>query len=414
MIVRLHKYSLGRDNYHDSVHWQRGLMLDDDYNGRALLENTGNDVRITVRAAFPEWFLSVLTREVKWLVESFWEGLRCEVTVPCTAPCGKEEPGTGLFEVQKLVAFQRQGMQKFPCMVSGCEQAQEINCLLRNAPSTHTPHDAIVNATIGDVTDQLTDVRDTIISEFNKEFADADRRGLKRFRSLHNSSKRLEVGQKRLMSMIDEQFDGLMRALVDEAKEGPRLFSFVPSQKVKPETLLKRLRETGQRKYKLTLWCEHARLPLTAINDESDDSGVYTLSLPNEWVVNGASFLSKLNTVLGLVLPVAGTGLKMMIPDDVYKEISKTLDFKRQVAASLVKAGDTVGSLISAGRDDFGSDIRSDDSRHIRADGSTLRELHGFLNEEDRKQDKRFGGLVRVQNKQREYLWVHEQFVDEY
>ena len=31
LIVRLHKYSLGRVRYADSVHWQRGLVLDDDY-----------------------------------------------------------------------------------------------------------------------------------------------------------------------------------------------------------------------------------------------------------------------------------------------------------------------------------------------------------------------------------------------
>ena len=89
LIVRLHRYSLGRMNYHDSVHWQRGLVLDDDYNGRALLEHLGSDVRITVRAPYPEGLLSVLTHDVKWLVESFWEGLRCDVTVPCIEPCGR-------------------------------------------------------------------------------------------------------------------------------------------------------------------------------------------------------------------------------------------------------------------------------------------------------------------------------------
>jgi Leucine-rich repeat (LRR) protein len=81
LIVRLHKYSMGRVNHAESVHWQRGLVVDDDSNGRALLEHVGNDVRITVRAAYPEGFLSVLTHEVKWLVESFWAGLRCDVMV---------------------------------------------------------------------------------------------------------------------------------------------------------------------------------------------------------------------------------------------------------------------------------------------------------------------------------------------
>ncbi len=83
LIVRLHRYSLGRVHYPESVHWQRGLVLDADYNGRALLRHIGNDVHITVRAAYPQGFLNTLTDEVKYLVESFWEGLRCDVTVPC-------------------------------------------------------------------------------------------------------------------------------------------------------------------------------------------------------------------------------------------------------------------------------------------------------------------------------------------
>ncbi len=43
LIVRLHKFSLGRVNYADSVHWQRGLVLEDDYGARALLEYVVNE-----------------------------------------------------------------------------------------------------------------------------------------------------------------------------------------------------------------------------------------------------------------------------------------------------------------------------------------------------------------------------------
>ena len=46
----------------------------------------------------------------------------------------------------------------------------------------------------------------------------------------------------------------------------------------------------------------------------------------------------------------------------------------------------------------------------IRAQGSMLRELHSLLKEKD----PGFGGLVQVQNKRREFLWVHSQFVGEY
>jgi hypothetical protein len=46
----------------------------------------------------------------------------------------------------------------------------------------------------------------------------------------------------------------------------------------------------------------------------------------------------------------------------------------------------------------------------IRAQGSILRELHALL----KAKDPGFGGLVRVQNRRREFLWVHPQFVEEY
>lgn len=103
LIVRLHKYSLGRADYCESVHWQRGLVLDAEYNGRARLIYVGNDVHITVRAPYPQRFLAMLTEEVKYLVESFWEGLRCDVMVRCLNP----DPCLGLFEVGKLLENKR-------------------------------------------------------------------------------------------------------------------------------------------------------------------------------------------------------------------------------------------------------------------------------------------------------------------
>ncbi|MEG5067249.1 leucine-rich repeat domain-containing protein [Microcoleus sp. B3-A4] len=127
LIVRLHKYSLGRCNYEKSIHWQRGLMLDNDYNGRALLEYVDTDVKITVRAAYPERFLSYLTEEIKWLVENFWEGLRCNVMVPCIAPCGMNAPGNGLFEVEKLIESKKKNRHEYPCPISGCGEWQNID-----------------------------------------------------------------------------------------------------------------------------------------------------------------------------------------------------------------------------------------------------------------------------------------------
>ncbi len=58
---------------------------------------------------------------------------------------------------------------------------------------------------------------------------------------------------------------------------------------------------------------------------------------------------------------------------------------------------------------------RSDDADFepgdpMRAQADVLRELHSIL----RKKNPGFGGLVRVQNKRHEFLWVHKKFVGEY
>ena len=59
-----------------------------------------------------------------------------------------------------------------------------------------------------------------------------------------------------------------------------------------------------------------------------------------------------------------------------------------------------------------GDDADFDRGEGIRGQGSMLRELHGLLKEKDPLGG--FGGLEQVQNKRREFLWVHPQFVDEY
>ena len=46
----------------------------------------------------------------------------------------------------------------------------------------------------------------------------------------------------------------------------------------------------------------------------------------------------------------------------------------------------------------------------IRADGAVLRQLHAWLKEKAPS----FGGLIRVQNKRNEFLWVHPMFEGEY
>ncbi|MEH2461168.1 leucine-rich repeat domain-containing protein [Nostoc sp.] len=385
LIVRLHKYSLGRANYEDSIHWQRGLMLDNDYNGRALLEYVGTDVKITVRAAYPERFLSYLTEEIKWLVENFWEGLRCNVMVSCVAPCGMNTPGNGLFEVEKLIKSKKKNRDEFLCTVSGCDEWQNIDCLLNNAPTTPPPSQAIgIEQFRYIVKDELNVIR--------KDLVILDRRDQARFQSLSQE-------QRTILSQVDHQFAVLMQMLTDEAKDGPRLFSFKP---VDPKFFDRP--KWISAKFQLTLWCEHARQPLPALNPNDKKKGVYELDLQREWFTKAVPYLRILTGTLSLVLPVAASTTKFILDDTTYKAIEEQLDLGQKSIESTLKGSD----MALAGKSKSDASFLEGDA--IRAQGSILRELHALLKEKDPS----FGGLVRVQNKRREFLWVHPQFVDEY
>ncbi|MGK7904278.1 MAG: COR domain-containing protein [Hormoscilla sp.] len=382
LIVRLHKYSLGRANYEDSTHWKRGLLLDDDYNGRALLEYRGTDLWITVRAAYPEFLIHELRKEVKWLVEHFWRGLKCQVMVPCIEPCGKNEPGKWLFDVEQLINFKRQGMPKFPCTLPGCNQLQDIDGLLRNAPSPATSQVALST--------QLTE-----------ELQDLSREITRQKEQIRQGFQQLSRNQWAMLSRSDLQYTRFQQMLVDEAKDGPRLFSFQP---IAPGFF--DLPKWMSRKYQLTLWCEHSRLPLPALNPENPKKGVYKLSLPRKWLVKAKPFLKLMTTTLSLVLPVASAATKVVLDEAAYAAIEAELKLGQETLDATIEGSDKL--LVGSGN----APEWEDSDTVVRAEGAILRELHAIL----KKEDPNFGGLVRVQNKRREFLWVHPrfQYEDEY
>jgi Leucine-rich repeat (LRR) protein len=366
LIVRLHKYSLGRVNYNASVHWQRGLVLEDEYKNRAFLEHVGNDIRITVRSPYPEGLLGMLTREVKFLVESFWEGLRCDVMVPCIEPCGKNAPGIGLYNVSNLIESKRDGQQKYPCPT--CNKWQDIDSLLRNAPAA---------------------AKQISLSDLQAEFD-----------AIKDKLDRVDVTTRRTLSQVDKTYTDLLHVLTNEAKEGPRLFSFFPVDRSNFNP-----KEWIRAKFRLVLWCEHSRLPLSVINGANSTKGVYDLDLDREWFKKSAPYLKFLTGTLGMVLPVASSSIKLALDETAYKLIEEQLDFGKSVIAAAIG---TSGKI-----EDFISKPDATNLEHgvaTQADGSTLRELHALL----KAKDPGFGGLVRVVNKRQEFLWVHEKFASEY
>ncbi len=383
LIVRLHKYSLGRAEYEKSVHWQRGLVLEDDTGARAFLEHLDTNVRITVRSPYPERFLSALTYEVKWLVESFWKGMRCEVTVPCLTSGSEGQRCAGLFDVKDLLDDLRDKRSEQKCLL--CKKWQPIEQLLRNAPAARPNPVEELLANIGEMLQALTTIR--------AQLATQEAQIIGRFDGL-------DAASKELVSKVEAGYTGLMHTLLDEAKEGPRLFSFEP---VNPG-FFDRPKWISE-KFHITLWCEHSRLPLPALNGKDDKRGVYELSVPRDWFVKAAPFLKVLTGTLSLVVPVTSSATKLVLDDATYKGIEKQLDLGQKSLDSVLKGGEKAGEWL--GRSDA-PDVERGTA--IEAHGAVLRQLQAWLKEKD----PGFGGLVRVMNKRQEFLWVHPQFEKEY
>jgi hypothetical protein len=362
LIVRLHKYSLGRTNYTNSVHWQRGLVLDDNYNGRALLEHKENDIHITVRAPYPQRFLTMLTEEVKYLIESFWEGLRCDVMVPCLNP----SPCLGLIEVGKLIENKRRGRSEQPCPI--CNEWQSIDQLLLNAPTATRP-----------VSLEVLELQ---------------------FATVKNQLDEVNVNTRRILSQVDKNYAELLQVLTDEAMEGPRLFSLVPFDRSNFNP-----KEWIRAKFRLVLWCEHSRLPLPALNGIDSKKGIYDLDIDREWFKKAGPYLKFLTGTLGMVLPIASSAVKLSLDETAYKLIEEQLDFGKSIIEATIGESAKIGEFIGAA-----DSTPLEHGVAIRAENAILRELHTLL----RAKDPSFGGLVRVMNKRQEFLWVHEKFASEY
>lgn len=366
LIVRLHRYSLGRSNYLDSRHWKTGLILDDDFNGRALVEEVGGDIEITVRAAYPERFLSHLCAEVEWLVDHFWKGLDCRQSVPCHPPC------KGLHEVKALTQTKRRMITETRCSV--CENFYEIDSLL----ATVAPRPP-VDVALAEIKAGVDDIRLGV---------DATNSHLRR-----------------LISIADERFADLMNVLTDEARNGPRLFSFEPVEPGfwnKPNWIAER--------FALTLWCEHRRLPLThpELNGGDDQRGVYTIELTREWLRRAAPYLKVLAETLSLALPIASSAAQVAMDPTAYALIENQLDAGKACADSVFSWTDEFPDWTSS--DDPG--VAPTDGRARLAGGPQLRQLHAMLRENDPAGT--YGGLVLVQDKRFNFLWVHEDYAHLY
>ena len=341
MIVRTHDYAIEQKNAAGSVHrlhWQKGMFLSHAPHGEAMLEKRGREFHIYTQADWPEYFLNVLQHTLQKLITDNWPGMegRYGFMVPCPEVTNGQ-PCKGRFKIQALRQFLAEGDVTVRC--------QECSCRL-----------SIVELLFGfeepDMSVQLREIKEQLAG---------------------------------MDSRIANYFMATLRAIADEGKNGPRLFTF-------------RTRETGfslkpliARPLALQLWCEAEGCQHPVIDT---GKGLYPVDIQHEWVKQVAPYASFALKVLATIAPIAAPAINTFFGPDTTKTW--------KIADQLDLAGAIIGKLPA--------EIKSSDRGF--APGQMLSEpersgilaLHRFLSEKDPTQERL--GLHRVTTYTGDYRWL--------
>jgi C-terminal of Roc, COR, domain/Ras of Complex, Roc, domain of DAPkinase/Leucine rich repeat len=383
LIVRFHRYSLGRTDHSASVHWQHGVVLDANHHGRALITMERNRVTVTVRAAYPQFMLHQLTEDIREHVYSFWKGLDTRIKIPCGAACPQTERGNGLFDVEKIIASRQRGRPEYPCPT--CDEWRDIDGLLLGTHRAATADERLTQA-----------IRAAIQPDFTSMITTIDRQT----HVVSGALDQLNTHTQRAISQAEEHLRDLIIMFDDEAREGPRLFTLgqVETTPLRPGWTRQRIR--------LTLWCEHSHIPVHILNGKTGPSGIYDIDVPREWLVKAAPWIKAVSVVVRSLLPVSMAGIRLDMLDPQWANIGEQLELAEK---SLNSLADAASATVADG--DTGNRPRatSTSSPPTRPEAGLLRTIHAIV----KTHDPSYAGLERVRDRNR-YLWVHRQFVNIY
>lgn len=342
MIVRTHDYAVEVSDNGSKyrLHWQKGMFLRYPSHGEAILEKRGRDFHIYTQAEYPEYFMNILQHTLKTMIDANWPGLknRYRFTVPCPT-IEEDKRCIGRFKIEALRKFKSRGKGDFSCQE--CYETYPISELLSGFEERSLEEQ---------------------IQELQREMRE-------RFDGLD--------------SRIAYYFMSTMRAIADEAKHGPRLFTF-------------RSRDTNlswkqmiSRPMELQLWCEHEGRPHPVLES---GKGRYSIDVPYDLVVKVAPYANFALNVLKTVAPMTVPLINIFNDPEITKKWEDELDLGKAII------------------DKMPSDLIAKD--HAMAPGKIISEsersgilaLHGFLKEEDPTQERI--GLHRVMTKTGDYRWL--------
>lgn len=337
MIVRTHDYAVEQN--HHRLHWQKGAFLRHSPHGEAMLEKRGREFHVYAQADWPEYFMNVLQYTLQKLITDNWPGMegRYRFAVPCPEIIDGQ-PCKGRFNIHALRQWLADGDAIARCQE--CSRKHSISELL---------------------------------------FGFEDTKIEKQLQAIDN---RL-VGWE---SRIANYFMALMNAIADEAKSGPRLFTF-------------RTRETGfslkpllSRPLEIQLWCEAEGCQHPVIES---GKGVYPIDIQHEWVKQVAPYANFALKVLATVAPIAAPAINTFFGPKTTETWG--------IADQLSLASAIIGKLPAK--------IETSDDRGMtpgkmlsEPERSGILALHRLLNEIDPTQDRL--GLHRVATYTGDYRWL--------
>lgn len=349
MIVRTHNYAIEQEGHR--LHWQKGMFLSNGTHGEALLELRDQRFHIYTQATYPDYFIHVLRDTLSKLITDNWPGLkdRYAFAVPCRGE-KNGEPCSGHFEIEALSQFANEGDETIRCQT--CRTRQTIEELLYGLDKEDSHAKLIRLEEKMDGIHQKLDGFETLIANYSMT---------------------------------------IMRAMANEAKDGPRLFTLEPVegwQQWLPQRLF-----TGR--YRLHLYCEaEGKQHSVRLGATDPRTGIYEFNAKREWLRQVAPYVNFITGVLKTILPLVSPTVSVFHGADSLDQsgLKHHLELAEKGTSQFLK------ELSSSESDGMQNGVLSEAAR------SGLLALHAFLREHDPNHEHI--GLRRVPTYTGDYLWL--------
>jgi GTPase SAR1 family protein len=366
LIVRNHWNSLGSADIRKAMHWRSGVVLQNRYGARALVEMQGTGISICTRGNDAGGYLVQLLEGVRDLVCDFWPGLETQILLPCPNPSCRL---ARQFDLDKL--HQRLKMGKTTAECQSCYTSIEIYRIINQVPYLgNTINNEELDSLIRALTSQVASVDHKV-----DELTDAT---------------------KALASRAETSVRALLRALDDEGIEGPRTFLVEELDRnfLSPKITHVRL--------KVTLYCEHSLLPVHHFDGAG--AGIITVDVPKDWWRKARPVIRVASTLVGLLTPISAAALQLNLDDASWANVGESVNLGKELTQGLATGGKDLGTAQeSVVIDTFSFKPKA-------AEGASLRQLHALLKE----RDPGFGDLRKVRAPDAKVRWVHRNFLSLY